>query len=329
LIGSRFPGVRSFVVSVIASALVLCATSASADVVEDGETVSKQVWHEPDPSWQVNTSLSGNRYSIQNVAPSFSTDGTGEDVDFTMTRFLSPLRDDGAPYSLEPFLQRTSTWSVSLDGNHFSTHNPFGGPDRTEWGGGIGGSFDVYVRRWLALNGGLGYGYSALNDGELDQRTHSLNGFVEVGLRVADTRFDAWYTLDALDVGGSTSLRRRYGASAYTAIARRLTMNLSGNIIPAGERGSIRLEYYATRELGIYMGALAGTGKLYSNDVVARTYGGWLGVAAWIEPTLGILGEYDLTFDTLPEQTVNQEPLGYHEATHALTLAVFARFDQL
>jgi hypothetical protein len=290
----------------------------------DAETA--RLLREPDPDWEVDSSLTGRRYTFQDPAPNPSTDGLAFDLDFGLTRYFAPLRDDGAPYSLQPFLQRSSIWSLSLDGGRISTRNPFGGQDRTEWDSGISTSIDAYVRRWLALNGGVGYGNASLRDVGISQTTHSFNAFAEVGLRVADTRIDAWYALTALERSGSFApLRQRVGASAFTAIARRFSLNASASVIPSGVTASLGLEAFPARELGIFGGTSAARGKLYNVDLVATRYAGWIGVAGWIDPTMGILGQYNLFVEDDPQASGQSA----REVSHAITLEVFARFGQL
>jgi hypothetical protein len=136
--------------------------------------------------------------------------------------------------------------------------------------------------------------------------------------------------LTALDEGGSFApLRRGFGASAFTAIARRFTLRASGSVIPSGIRGSLSLEYFATRELGIFAGMLAARGKLYSAEVVPTRYSGWSGLAAWLDPAVGFGASYELTIEDLATGAGGQPRVGYHEISHALTLEVFARFDVL
>jgi hypothetical protein len=192
-----------FLPSAIAGTLATFGMLSLAGASEDGEPALDRLAPEPDPSWQIDTTLSARKYSLQYAEASPSTYGTGMDLDVDLIRFMAPLRDDGAPYSLQPFLQRSSQWSLSLDGTHFSTHNPFGGDDRTDWIGGISGALDAYVKPWLALTAGLGYGVSVLHDVGVDQTTRTFRGGFGFGLRAANTRFDAWYGLIAEDVAGS------------------------------------------------------------------------------------------------------------------------------
>lgn len=314
----------------IVGALLFVEAGAFAGVAEDGETATRQASPEPEPSWQVNASFSGSRYSLQNAAPTPSTDGTGLDVDFDVRRFFAPLRDDGAPYSLQPFLQRSSSWTLSVDGTHSSTRDPLGGPARTYWAGGISGGLDVYIRRWLIVDAGLGYGRGVLHDEGIDQSNQSFGGHVQMGLRLANTRIDAWYGLTALETAGAFApLRTRFGASAFSAFAQRVTLSADGTVIPGGASGDVALEYYAKREVGVFAGTFAAKGKLYSNDDVVTRYGGWLGLAVWVDPTLAILAQYQLTLEALPERAVDTTPVGYQEVTHDLLLEAYARFDEL
>jgi hypothetical protein len=114
----------------------------------------------------------------------------------------------------------------------------------------------------------------------------------------------------------------------FTAIARRFTLSAFGTVIPSGAEVDLSLEYFATRELGIYVGTLAERGKLYSGDSVPTRYAGWIGLTAWLDPTIAISGTYQLTIEDLAEQA-GLPSGGYHEVTHTLGLQLLARFDEL
>ena len=66
---------------------------------------------EPHPEWQLGAALEGRKYFLD-YSSSPSTDGTQEDGLIEVTKFYQPLLDDGAPYSLAPYLQRASLWFV-------------------------------------------------------------------------------------------------------------------------------------------------------------------------------------------------------------------------
>jgi len=315
---------------VIAAALIVYGTWALAGASQDGdsEAALADIARERDAIWQVNTTVSGRMYSIDQASPSPSTDGMAEGLDLTLIKFVTPLHDDGAPYSLEPFLQRRSRLSFSLDGGHFSTRNPLGSVDRTNWSGGIGGAQDTYVQRWLALTSGEGYHYDALHDVGVHQSSHAFAGSLGLGVRAADTRVDVSYGLLVVDVAGSVKARQSLSLSAFTVIARCFSASLSGTVIPSGAEGDISLEYFPTRALGVFAGAFAGRGQLHSDDLLFRRYAGRAGLAAWIDHAFGILGEYALTIENLPTQGFDQSVPGYREVSHTVTLEIYWRFPR-
>jgi hypothetical protein len=53
---------------------------------------------------------------------------------------------------------------------------------------------------------------------------------------------------------------------------------------------------------------------------------GSVGLAGWLDPTMGIVGQYTLTIDDLVDQLTGQSIVGYREVSHAILLEVYARF---
>ena len=109
-----------------ACALLLDISNAAL-AADDAENELSRIL-DPDPTLQVTSSLSGGRYSLQYGASGSNVSGTTEALELDAITFLTPLHDDGSPYSLQPYLQRTSTLTLDLGGSHFATHNPFGAP---------------------------------------------------------------------------------------------------------------------------------------------------------------------------------------------------------
>src|SRR5262249_39120293 len=101
----------------------------------------------PPDRWELGASLSG---SIFTVSYDGYPDVHGNDASggVSLTHYLTPVVDDGAPRSLQPFLQRVSTISASIGGGGFVTRNPDGGQDRTDSHFGASAGFDVYVTRF-------------------------------------------------------------------------------------------------------------------------------------------------------------------------------------
>ena len=121
--------------------------------------------HNPDASWELDTSFAGRSYSInfQDAAAS-ELSGSGERLRAELIDFLAPVRDDGTPYALQPFLQRTSSITVHVDLGHFETNYPFGSPLRTDYDANLGGGVSLYLRPWLNLFGNVSYDYDSLSD---------------------------------------------------------------------------------------------------------------------------------------------------------------------
>lgn len=306
---------------------LLLVSPPAVFAADDPELGDGSIARTPDPSWETEAALIGRRYSIRNDQPGPAFDGAAEGFDITVLGFRTPLRDDGAPYSLQPFLQRTSLWTVAFDSGHIATHNPFGGDDPTTWNVGAGATFDVYVRRWLAVTGSLAYGFSAFRNTGNDHIDHVLSGSVGFGLRIADTRLDAGYGLAKQDLGGSFApLRQSFGLSLFSAIARRATIALSGALVPGGGDGSASVEYFPERELGIFMSAFAAKSRSDPQGFDVRGYGGTAGVGGWFDSTAGIVARYRLDIEDVSSQPFNELATHYHEVSHAITLQVNTRF---
>jgi hypothetical protein len=85
--------------------------------------------HNPDASWELDTSFAGRSYSIHNQRTGASAlSGSGERLRAELIDFLAPVHDDGRPYALQPFLQRANSITVHVDLGHFETNDPFGSP---------------------------------------------------------------------------------------------------------------------------------------------------------------------------------------------------------
>jgi hypothetical protein len=282
-----------------------------------------------DPIWQLNGTLVGQKYAYD-YPTSVSNDGLQLNLEVELVKYDAPLRDDGAPYSLQPFLQYRSSWSVSVDGGHFDTRNPLGGEDRTDWSGGFSASVNRYVKGGLALTGGVNYGFDVLHDVGVDETGHAFSGSAGIGLRIADTRFDVSYTLESLYLAGSFApLRQEFGARVYTVLERRLSVNLSGDIIPGGFDGDLRLEFYPTREVGIFGGGAFAKGELYAASQVITRYMGRAGASVWLDRTMALVGEYEYTVEDLPLQAYLGAYDGFHEVAHTLLFELSMRFDEL
>ena len=275
------------------------------------------------PSWQLDTQIFGSAYSLhETAAAALDVSGNRGGGSLDVNHFLAPLIDDGAPYSLRPFLQRESAIYATVAGTGFLTRNPYGGPDRTSSYLGLSAGLDVYVERHVALTASLGYSYDVLHDVNTSQKTNGFSGSAGLGFRGGDVRFDVSYTFSARDVDG-TFAKLRWGvaqASVFAVLGRRFTLHPWGRAIQGGGEGGLDLGFYATRELGLFLSGFGGRGDLYSDDLVVTRYGGEAGLSYWVAPSFRLSAYYTLRFTDLPVQVANQLAYGYHEIEHSLSL---------
>jgi hypothetical protein len=309
------------VTRVVLGGLVLALSAWATPAAADG--VAKA-------NWQVDTTLSGRAYSIRDATiASGDVAGQAGSGQVGMTYFLEPVSDDGAPRSLQPFLQRASTVVVSLGAGHFVTHNPGAGVDRTDWSAAVSQGADLYLTRMWALSLGFTYAYDVLQDVGVDQATHAFTGSAGVGLRAGDVRLDAGYALTAFRSEGAFA-PLRWGSlrlSAFAVMARRLSVSLSGTALTGGVQGSASLAYYPTQDLAIFGGVSLGRADFYRNDLVDRRYAGDVGLSFWVSPDTRLLGEYTLTIDDVPAQIENPTVIPYREVSHAILLEASVRFQ--
>src|SRR5262249_40552201 len=147
----------------------------------------------------------------------------------------------------------------------------------------LGAGLSLYLRPWLNLVGNVSYDYDSLSDNlgtsTADSTTHSFFGDVGLGLRVRDALFRASYYADSQHTSGA-SLPFRHGVllSAFAAVASRFTISLDGETLPEGGDGRLSLEYFKSRNVGIFVGGAAGRGKFYRTGRAVSRYGGSAGV---------------------------------------------------
>lgn len=232
--------------------------AAASDFEEPGMRVRGRP---PDPIWELVSSLSGRRYATPGSGGSREVDGLAEALTAELVSFMAPLRDDDAPYSLQPFLQRMNTWSVSVTAGHFSTSYPL--IARTDWDAGFGAGVGFYPRPWLNVAGSLGYTYDELRDLGIDEKTHSFSGNGGAGVRFGDTLIRISYYFAKQQVSdASPPLRQGVQLSVFTILGRRFTVGLLGETIPQGAEGQLSLEYFPRQNLGIFASGLVAKGQL-------------------------------------------------------------------
>lgn len=278
--------------------------------------------------WQINGGLSGSVYTIQYGPDSNSgqdAHGNTGSIYLEPILFLTPVVDNDAPHSLQPFLQRTSEVYASISGGGFVTRYANVGFTRKSSHAETNVGVDAYLTRNFALTGGFGYGYGVLHEDVTVNKQHSFSGSAGFGVRIGDARLDASYNFNAYDQDG-TFAKLRWGAvglRAYVVFAQSFALTLGGYVSDGGGGGSVDLGYYPTKDLGLFAGFLGQTFVYYTTDVRANRYTGSAGISYWVTPSLRFYWSYSLQVNDAPVQPF--QPYEIHGTEHALSLNVLAR----
>ena len=312
-----------FLGGLLATAATLVTAAAHAQD-EPPAAEPQNVGPDQDPNFQVNSSVSGKRYALSNTTGGPSTSGGQGTLSMELIAFGAPLHDDDAPYSVQAFMQRENTFTLSVSGGRFDTANPYGGVDRTEWYTGVGGAFDAYLRPWFAVFGGASYEYFDLHDVDTAQTIHSVAGDVGVGFRARNTRLDLSVAAQGdRTLGAFVPWRRSLTLSAFTVIKRRVALTAGGTLVQGGEEGSFEVEVFPTKSAGLFVSGFAGRFEPYVTPTLATRYAGSAGFAGWFDANTALVGEYELTYEMDP---ATPSTGGYDELSHTVVLEVYLRF---
>lgn len=276
--------------------------------------------------WQVGAGLSDSVYTIHDgVAGSTAPAQHGYHwgVYLAPLAFLSPVIDDDAPRSLQPFLQRTSTIFGSVSGGGFVTRYGDGAFTRTDSAIGADVGVDAYLTRQFALTGRLGYAYDVLDDVSVN-KSHTFSGSAGFGVRFGDARFDASYSFDARKTDGTFAKLRwgTVGLRAYVVFARSVSVGFSGQARDGGGGGGVDLGYYPMKDLGLFLSASGQTFVYYSTDIRANYYTGGPGISYWVNPRLRLYWTYALR---LNHESAQPRMFETDEVEHALSISAILR----
>ena len=232
-------------------------------------------------------------FSAYVFGPAF---GGGADV--TGTLFIHPLLNDDAPRSLQPFLQRASSMTLSLSGSGIQTQvSP--SPGVLPSYGTVGATFsvDTYVAGFVALAGSLGlqpaWAQSAGFGGTPSSLTLAVPMSTSVGLRANDTRIDAGYALSPSVGTYSPSWNTGFQYAGFlawrTVIHRFVRLSGSAGLIPAGARLNVAIGVYTSRLFGITAGLGYRRGLLATSDMTAQDrLDADIGFTRWLTETVGL-----------------------------------------
>jgi hypothetical protein len=285
--------------------------------------------------WALFATAVGGFYLIQYAIPLPNEIGGRGSGTLELDRYLAPVVDDDMPRSLQPFLQRASVVYVDFTGGGFATHEPRMSVSDTastrsgeNFGGGAG--CNVYVNRWIALTGALGYGYDVSKDPrhDIDQHTHAFLASVGIGVRYEDTRLDLRYTYQAFDADGTWE-PIRWGTlvgNLFTVPDRHVSVQIWGAAIQHGGQGGFQLGVYPTQNVNLFLGGYAEHGELFSdNDVIVNQYDLNAGLSYWFTPRLRLGAYYDFILVNEPLQTTGPGTYGSTQYQHVFTVEAALR----
>lgn len=278
--------------------------------------------------WEIAGGLSGSVFSIHTGAAdngSVDQHGNRGSAYVGPTVFLTPVVDNDAPLSLQPYLQRTSAIYGGISGGGFVTRYGGGAFTRKDSSVGANVGADIYVTRHVALTGGFQYAYDVLHDESIEDKGHALSGNGGVGMRLGDTRIDASYSFSAYNLDGAF-VKPRWGSvalDAYFLIAQSFSVELSGHAAEEGGGGAVNLALFAKKDLAFF-GGLAGQTFVYTaSGTRSSVYGGSLGLSYWVAPTLRFTWAYGLGLNNAPAQPL--QAYETHQTTHSLSASFVAR----
>jgi hypothetical protein len=186
------------------------------------------------------------------------------------------LSDDGAPYSLQTYLQRTSTLTIDLGGSAFSTTAPFFPTSYAGQGLSASASFYRYLPGLFTVSGGASIGYSASSG----PTPTSLNPtYVQPslsfgpGLRWGDTRLDLVYSFSPYFRDGSFKSNEwgRLFLSLESVLGRELFWQIDCSNIVSGLRGFAGVDWYPTRSFQIGGSVIVERGAVYLDNPALYT----------------------------------------------------------
>jgi len=289
--------------------------------------------------YEVSGGVTGSAYSIQrDFAPSADPIilppgwikptqlGNAGDVGLSVGHFFSPVRDDAAPRSLQPYLQRVSRAYAGVSAGGFSTK--YGTPaasTRNYSYVSVGAGVHAYVTPHFTVSGSAGYTYDVLHEAPLLDQQHTLSAAAGLGLRVGDVLVTASYRFNARVHDGRLA-DTRWGAaqlSAYWVFARAYSLGLGAYVRDDGGGGSVDFAAYTTKDLAIFAGVSAGTYLYPTSNTRADYYTFGLGISYWTDTMLRLSLGYGFNFTDSAARSETTPASRQYE--HALSLGATLR----
>lgn len=211
--------------------------------------------------------------------------------------FLSPVKDDDAPRTQLPYLQRTSSIGayVSVGTGQARVRDDSSSVY-------VGADTEVYALPALVLTGRVSYSQTTLSEIIVPRRFGSLG--LGIGYRADENLLSISYDQQLQVLGGNAQTLRlgTLTLSDFVVIDRAVALRVYGSVVDGGAHGGASLTYYPTNELGItlrgYGGSIgAGVGIIKDTFTVGGAGGG---LSYWVARVLQVGAWYRLSASVGP-----------------------------
>ncbi len=252
----------------------------------------------------------------------------GANAQLQLTLFVQPVRNDDAPPSLRPFLQRVASLSVAV-GADIGYHNLTSDspePTQQSFGGTtVRVSAETYSHRYLYLAASVGYHFEHLwtDEGGFTD-IHEPSVALAIGVRFGDVRIAAvgGTTIDVFD--DNVVVLPYVGLRAHAVIRRRIELDGGAALLlPVG--GEIGESFDASAMFWLSRNAGLGIGGFYRHGALAvlngendSEYGGAVTAKLWLQPRTALTIGYSLRFETSVADD-SDESRTDHQVTLGLT----------
>ncbi|MGZ3406425.1 MAG: hypothetical protein ACXVAN_08295 [Polyangia bacterium] len=241
------------------------------------------------------------------TVPSSSEGANGFDgrAGIGLNLFVRRLRDDDAPPTLQPFLQRVGELHIDGGGGGFTVSQPSNStlPDRV----GHSGYFDLaawgYAQRFLYGYAHFGVSYSSVTDtvplglafpNSVTATTLALPVEIAGGVRAGDVRFTAGWSVTPTRVNDADFSVPFWGhvrINADAVVRRRLALDAEADLLDGGAGASGGATLYLARRFGL--GALVrGSHEHPGNSLIRDHAGAGLSFEAWATPRVAVALSY-------------------------------------
>ncbi len=252
----------------------------------------------PTARLEIDGSFAGSGYAVTREGAN-KADATGTTYLGTLGArlFLSPVKDDDAPRTQLPYLQRTSSIGayVSVGSGQARVRDDSSSVY-------VGADAEVYALPALVLTGRVSYSQTTLSELVVPRRFGSLG--VGVGYRAGENLLSVSYDQELQVLGGNAQTLRlgTLTLSDFVVIDRAVALRVYGSVVDGGAVGGASITYYPTNELGIsirgYGGSIgAGVGTIKNTFTVAGAGGG---LSYWVARVLQVGAWYRLSASVGP-----------------------------